>query len=90
MYNCEEKKAIELIKQYKNEIKDNDIKPVFILDTALNLMNKLKKENEEKDKQIDLMAEEIFYKLNTDKFEYGYSINEVKTNFEKLAKEKGE
>ena len=32
------------------------------------------------------MSEEIFYKLNTDKFEYGYSINEVKTKFEKLAK----
>ena len=27
--------------------------------TALNLINRLQKENEEKDKQIDLMAEEI-------------------------------
>ena len=41
------------------------------------------------DKQINLMSKEIFYKLNNDKFEYGYSVNEVKAIFEKLAKEKG-
>lgn len=43
----EEKKAIELIKQYRNQIKDGDIKPIFILDTAINFITKLQKENEE-------------------------------------------
>lgn len=80
MLSEEEKKAIELIKQYRKEIKDGDIKPIFILDTAINLITKRQKENEilkrafdkqtadmsnnllelqQKDKQIDLMAEMI-------------------------------
>lgn len=57
MLSEDEKKAIELIKQYRKEIKDGDIKSIFILDTAINLITKLQKENEEKDKQIDLMEE---------------------------------
>ena len=47
MLSEEEKKAIKLIKQYRKEIKDGDIKPIFILDTAINLITKLQKENEE-------------------------------------------
>ena len=46
MLSEEEKKAIKLIKQYRKEIKDGDIKPIFILDTAINLITKLQKENE--------------------------------------------
>lgn len=46
MLSEEEKKAIELIKQYRKEIKDGDIKPIFILDTAINLITKRQKENE--------------------------------------------
>ena len=47
MLSEEEKKAIKLIKQYRKEIKDGDIKPIFILDTAINLITKLQKEDEE-------------------------------------------
>lgn len=57
MLSEQEKKAIKLIKQYREEIKNKNIKPIFILDTAINLITKLQKENEEKDKQIDLMEE---------------------------------
>ena len=46
MLSKEEQKAIELIKQYRKEIKGGDIKPIFILDTAKNLITKLQKENE--------------------------------------------
>ena len=46
MLSEEEKKAIKLIKQYREEIKNKDIKPIFILDTAINLITKLQKENE--------------------------------------------
>ena len=46
MLSEEEKKAIKLTKQYRKEIKDGDIKPIFILDTAINLITKLQKENE--------------------------------------------
>lgn len=53
MLSEQEKKAIKLIKQYREEIKNKNIKPIFILDTAINLITKLQKENEEKDKQID-------------------------------------
>lgn len=56
------------------------------------LINKLQKENEEKDKQIDLMAE-VMYKSNTAQLliEYGIENKEqLIKEFEKLAKEKGE
>lgn len=46
MLSEEEKKDIELIKQYRKEIKDGDIKLIFILDTAINLITKLQKEKE--------------------------------------------
>ena len=68
-------KLINDVKSYKVQFKRQERE-----------IKELQKENEERDKRIDLMSEEIFYKLNTDKFEYGYSINEVKTKFEKLAK----
>ena len=113
MLSEEEKKAIKLIKQYRKEIKDGDIKPIFILDTAINLITKLQKENEilkrafdkqtadmsnnllelqQKDKQIDLMAE-VMFKNNTAQLiiEYGIENKEqIIKEFEKLVKEKGE
>lgn len=52
----------------------------------------LKRKNEEKDKQIDLMAE-VMYKSNTAQLliEYGIENKEqLIKEFEKLAKEKGE
>lgn len=58
----------------------------------LYLINKLQKENEEKDKQIDLMAE-VMYKSNTAQLliEYGIENKEqLIKEFEKLAKKKGE
>lgn len=71
MINEEEKKAIEIVKKIKN-IKFNvtssfyssgtislSIEEKEAIETALNLITKLQKENEEKEKQIDLMAEEI-------------------------------
>ena len=113
MLSEEEKKAIKLIKQYRKEIKDGDIKPIFILDTAINLITKRQKENEilkrafdkqtadmsnnllelqQKDKQIDLMAE-VMFKNNTAQLiiEYGIENKEqIIKEFEKLVKEKGE
>ena len=112
MLSDDEKKAIELIKQYRKEIKGGDIKPIFILDTAKNLITKLQKENEilkrafdkqtadmsnnllelqQKDKQIDLMAE-VMFKNNTAQLiiEYGIENKEqIIKEFEKLVKEKG-
>ena len=73
------KKHCEEIEEEQTEMSNKNCELEFEVE-------KLQKENEERDKRIDLMSEEIFYKLNTDKFEYGYSINEVKTKFEKLAK----
>ena len=58
----EEKKAIKLLEDIKNNswttkyIMSSDSKNADIL---LNLITKLQKENEQKDKQIDLMADEI-------------------------------
>lgn len=59
----EEKKAINLIKQYREEIKDKDIKSIFILDTAINLITKLQKENEKKDKEIKKLKQNIDYQV---------------------------
>ena len=72
MLSEEEKEAIEFIKFYqqhclkkeKENMKQyetvNDEEFVSKnLDTVLNLITKLQKENEDKDKQIDLMAEYI-------------------------------
>lgn len=65
MLSEEEKKAIERLQE---RIKDNEnykttqvwlTDDVVAVNTLLNLITKLQKENEEKDKQIDLMAEYI-------------------------------
>ena len=63
--NEEEKEAIEQLKSWREYIiknkekvnKANDLE--FYIRIVLNLITKLQKENEEKDKQIDLMADEI-------------------------------
>ena len=65
MLSEEEKKAIERLEK---RIKDNEdykttqvwlTDDIVAVDTVLNLITKLQKENEEKDKQIDLMADEL-------------------------------
>ena len=99
MLSEQEKKAIKLIKQYREEIKNKNIKPIFILDTAINLITKLQKENEEKDKQIDLMIEEYKYNARInfknfceDELRKDNCIQDcklcAKQYFKKLAKEK--
>ena len=105
----EEEKAIEYLKILKKHLGKNKQKMIdrgtykfyeafeINLDTALNLITKLQKENEEKDKKIDLMAEWIFDKdyrensllIHRDDY-YSNCIKQVKKHFEKLAKEKGE
>ena len=65
MLSEEEKKAIERLKERINDSEDYKTVQVWLTDdvvavnTVLNLTTKLQKENEEKDKQIDLMAEYI-------------------------------
>ena len=63
--NEEEKKAIERLEEQLNFWKKQNIKNSDC-EIILNLITKLQKEKEEKDKQIDLMAEWIsercFYK----------------------------
>lgn len=77
MINEEEKKAINYLKNFTKynkqiSIDENKINGkttyqkdlenrVKNFETVLNLITKLQKENEEKDKQIDLMAGEIEY-----------------------------
>lgn len=56
--NEEEKKAIERLEEQLNFWKKQNIKNSDC-EIILNLITKLQKENEEKDKQIDLMADEI-------------------------------
>lgn len=93
----EEKKAIEILENEKSNLYVLE-QTKFItctveqakakrkaIDTVLNLITKLQKENEEKNKQIDLMAEKIHF-LGSDKD----CKDCIKKYFEKLAKEKGE
>lgn len=65
--NEEEKKAINYLEnEYKKlEEEGNILFPLYKQQakTVLNLIEKLQKENEEKDKQIDLMGEVIFKKF---------------------------
>ena len=115
MLSEEEKKAIEIVKKIKN-IKFNvtssfyssgtislSIEEKEAIETALNLITKLQKENEEKEKQIDLMAEyiskidieeDVCMKNKTNpewcNEDYTNCKNCIKQNFKKLAKEKGE
>ena len=112
----EEKKAIEYLKYMKNRLDFNKIGYVYAkedIETVLNLIKKLEKENEilkrafdkqtadmsnnllelqQKDKQIDLMAE-VMFKNNTAQLiiEYGIENKEqIIKEFEKLVKEEGE
>lgn len=98
----EEKKAVEIVKKIKN-MKFNvtssfyssgtislNIEEKESIDTVLNLITKLQKENEEKDKQIDLMALAIINYDDQLVINRYKDINEVKETFKDLAKEKGE
>ena len=58
MLSEEEKKAIERLEEQLNFWKKQNIKNSDC-EIILNLITKLQKENEEKDKQIDLMANSI-------------------------------
>ena len=90
MLSEEEKKAIEWLNKYIKNIKHewqecDDSKAVR---TVLNLITKLQKENEDKDKQIDLMAEYI-EKVTVDlKVAFGENMlwnrNEIKQYFADL------
>lgn len=101
MLSEEEKKAIELLECIKNNswttkyIMSSDSKNAVIL---LNLITNLQKENKEKDKQIDLMAEFIrnhhcfelvVYGLDNECTNKNECKNCIEQYFEKLAK-KGE
>lgn len=104
MLSEEEKKAIEklsngekielisLIRVFKKEgIENFVITRKEYIDTVLNLITKLQKENKEKDKQIDLMAEESVeaHKWFYSKF-YNFTKEDFIKYFEKLVKEKVE
>lgn len=99
MLSEDEKQAIEKLKKIREDtikanecgLSNNDFKEeIEVYNTVLNLITKLQKENEEKDKQIDLMALAI---LNYDDqliINRYKNIDNVKNTFVKLAKEKGE
>ena len=57
MLSEEEKKAIEKLKETQDSYLKDELD--LAIETVLNLITKLQKENKEKDKQIDLMAEYI-------------------------------
>ena len=57
MLSEDEKEAIEKLKETQDSYLKDELD--LAIETVLNLITKLQKENEEKDKQIDLMAEEI-------------------------------
>lgn len=89
MLSEDEKKAIELIKQYRKEIKDGDIKPIFILDTAINLITKLQKEIEHQKEKRENQKVELTI-LNEKQREMNKLINTVssyKGMVKKLEKE---
>ncbi len=94
MLSEEEKKAIEKLEEIREQtiranecgLSNNDFKEeIEVYNTVLNLITKLQKEIEQKDKQIDLMAE-IFYKRFKAELllEYGFeSKEEIKQYFER-------
>ena len=68
MLNKDEKEAIEIVKKFNLENRFRDCgKLNNAIDIVLNLITKLQKENEEKDKQIDLMAE--YMEENMDEYQ---------------------
>ena len=107
--NDEEKKAIEIVKEIKNikfKVTSSfyssgtislNIEEKEAIDTVLNLITKLQKENEEKDKRIDLILNFFAdHDLGHYKKENGgeimgqfrcYNKYDWKEHFEKLAKE---
>ena len=96
--NEQEKKAIEKLKKIiedtikANEcgLSNNDFKEeIEVYDTVLNLITKLQKENEEKDKQIDLMAELVYKRFKAELLlEYGFENEEqLKQYFERKVEE---
>lgn len=98
--NEEEKKAIEIVKKikdmkfkvtssfYSSGTISLSIEEKEAIDTVLNLITKLQKENEEKDKQIDLMAYTLQDNLYLTPLD-GLNKEELKQYFETKAK-KGE
>ena len=94
MLSEEEKKAIERLKERINDSEDYRTVQVWLTDdvvavnTVLNLTTKLQKENEEKDKQIDLMAYTLQDNLYLTPLD-GLNKEELKQYFETKAK-KGE
>lgn len=56
------------------------------IDTVLNLITKLQKENEEKDKQIDLMANYIVDLIKYNNPEEKREVEEIKQYFERKSK----
>lgn len=106
----EEKKAIKILGTFEFRQKTKnynkiDLEDVGATNIVLNLITKLQKENEEKDRQIDLMSEMIDdlseyytrYNGKNNKFCKEVCIKEdidcidcIKQYFEKQAKEEGE
>ena len=92
--NEEEGKFIEKLKKIRQDtikanecgLSNNDFKEeVEVYDMVLSLLDKLQKENEEKNKQIDLMVEYI-YNMQIECNVYYKDKKQVKQYFENLAK----
>lgn len=95
MLSEEELKSIDELIMLKHFLEteekyEGQEREVKAIETVLNLVTKLQKENKDKDKQIDLMGEVIFRRFTAQLvIEYGIENKEqfIK-EFEKLAKEK--
>lgn len=83
----EQEQAIKSMQNFVNSTMDTTVVTAKEMKIVLNLIQQLQQENKQKDKQIDLMTKEIFYKLTDDNFSYGYSEEEVKQYFQKKASE---
>ena len=94
----EENKAIELAKNFTKidfttpngwtGYYDRELNEISkAINILLNIITKYKKENEEKDKQIDLMADTLQDNLYLTPLD-GLNKEEIKQYFEKLSKEK--
>lgn len=98
MSSEEEKKAIEFFEKRKNiclenanicDENDYDGEAEYLreekmyIDTVLNIIAKLQKENEEKDKQIDLMANYIVNLIKYNNPEEIREVEEIKQYFER-------
>lgn len=98
MSSEEEKQAIEFFEKRKNiclenanicDENDYDGEAEYLreekmyIDTVLNIIAKLQKENEEKDKQIDLMANYIVNLIKYNNPEEIREVEEIKQYFER-------